>query len=188
MKMRIFRIAAPVPVAAAICLAASTIFAAPANPQALLKKSSAAAERPGLATAQGEEVKATIAVAPAKAAPGKRLAVKVHLQVAPGWHIYGEPLPANYIPTTLRFDKKLVAEQSIKLPKAAPYTFKGIGETLPVYQGAVEASGSIVLKRDLKPGKYRIGGELRYQECNDMICKMPQSVAFEVPITVAAAH
>jgi DsbC/DsbD-like thiol-disulfide interchange protein len=177
MMIRKNSIALALPLVAAICLTASAGFAAPASPQ-----------RPGVATAHGEAVKATVAVSPANAAPGKRLGVTLQLQIAPGWHIYGEPLPENYVPTTLRFDKTLVAEQSMELPKATPVEFKGLGETLPVYQGVVKAHGTIVLKRGLKPGNYRIGGELKYQECNDLICKMPQAVKFEVPITIAAAH
>jgi DsbC/DsbD-like thiol-disulfide interchange protein len=188
MTTRMNRIALAVPLIASLCLAAPAGFAAPAGPQAVLEQSAATPQRPGIANVQGEDVQATIAVSPASAAPGKRLGVTVNIRIAPGWHIYGQPLPENYVPTTLRFDKALLASQSIELPKATPVNFKGLGETLPVYQGDVKASGTIVLKDELKPGNYRIGGEFRYQECNNLICKMPQALKFELPVTVAAAH
>jgi DsbC/DsbD-like thiol-disulfide interchange protein len=168
--------------------AGAPAFAAPTNPEALLQASGAPPQRPGTGSAHAEDVQATIALSPAKTGPGNRLAVTVDIQIAPGWHIYGEPLPANYVPTSLSFDKELVAEQSIKLPRAIPVNFKALGETLPVYKGEVKGSGSIVLKPGLKPGDYRIGGELKFQECNDQICKMPRAAKFEIPITIAAAH
>jgi DsbC/DsbD-like thiol-disulfide interchange protein len=172
--------------AAAIYLCAVGATATAASPQALIKASTSAPHGPAVATAAAEDVQAAIAVSPATAAPGDRLEVKIKLQIAPGWHIYGQPLPDNYVPTTLTFDKELLSNQSVELPKATPVNFKGLGETLPVYQGVVNATGTIVLKDGLKPGSYRIGGELKFQECNDMICKMPQALKFEVPITVAA--
>ncbi len=174
MNTRKIRIVLALPFIASICLAAPAGFAEP--------------QRPGVAIVQGEDVQATIAVTPAKAAPGKRLGVTVNIKIAPGWHIYGQPLPENYVPTTLSFDKALVVSQSIELPKATPVKFQGLGETLPVYQGNVKATGTIVLKDGLKPGSYGIGGEFKYQECNDLICKMPQALKFEVPVTVAAAR
>jgi DsbC/DsbD-like thiol-disulfide interchange protein len=188
MTTRMTRIALALPLIASICLAAPAGLAAPTGPHALLEGSAAAPQRAGVAIARGEDVQATIAISPAKAAPGKRLDVTVKIQIAPGWHIYGQPLPENYVPTTLSFDKVLVANQSIELPKATPVNFKGLGETLPVYQGIVKASGAIVLKDGLKPGSYRIGGEFKFQECNNLICKMPQALKFEIPVTVAAAR
>jgi DsbC/DsbD-like thiol-disulfide interchange protein len=174
MNTRMNRIALALTLGASVCLAAPAGFAA--------------SQRAGVATAQGEDVQATIAVSPAKATPGKRLGVTVNIKIAPGWHIYGQPLPENYVPTTFRFDKTLLANQSIELPKPTPVNFKGLGETLNVYQGDVTARGTIVLKDGLKPGNYRIGGEFKYQECNNLICKMPQALKFEVPVTVAAAR
>jgi DsbC/DsbD-like thiol-disulfide interchange protein len=174
MNTRICQLALVLPLMASICLAAPAGFAE--------------SQRPGVAIAQGEDVQATIAVTPAKAAPGGRLGVTVNIKIAPGWHIYGQPLPENYVPTTLRFDKSLLADQSVEFPKATPVNFKGLGETLPVYQGNVKATGTIVLKAGLKPGSYGIGGEFKFQECNDLICKMPQALKFEVPVTIAAAR
>jgi DsbC/DsbD-like thiol-disulfide interchange protein len=168
--------------------AAAPAFAASINPEALLQGSGGPPQRPGVASARAEDVQATVALSSAKAAAGSRLAVRVDIQIGPGWHIYGEPLPANYVPTSLSFDNDLLAEQSIKLPRATPVNFKALGETLPVYKGHVKGSGAIVLKPGLKPGDYRIGGELKFQECNDRICKMPRAVKFEIPITIAAAH
>jgi hypothetical protein len=33
-------------------------------------------------------------------------------------------------------------------------------------------------------GEHKLAGELKFQECNDQICKLPQTVRFEIPLTI----
>ena len=77
-----------------------------------------------------------------------------------------------------------VSAQSFDFPKATPVEFKSLGETLPVYSGTMRAFGRVLIKSGLKPGEYKLKGTLRFQECSDQICKLPQKIAFEVPITI----
>jgi DsbC/DsbD-like thiol-disulfide interchange protein len=130
------------------------------------------------------DVEATIALSGASAAPGHRLAVTVDFKVAPGWHIYGTKVSENYIPTSIGFDSDVVASQSWNFPPATPVNFKLLGETLPVYQGHFRASGTVMLKNGLKPGEYRLAGTLKFQECNDSICKVPRAAKFELPLRI----
>lgn len=44
--------------------------------------------------------------------------------------------------------------------------------------------GNVVLKQKLNPGNYKLGGTIEFQECNDSICKIPQSARFELPLTI----
>jgi len=105
-------------------------------------------------------------------------------EIPPGWHLYGQPLPENFVATSVSFDSDAVSAQSFDFPKATPVEFKSLGETLPVYTGTVRAVGSILIKSGLKPGDYKLKGVLRFQECSDQICKLPQKIAFEVPMTI----
>jgi DsbC/DsbD-like thiol-disulfide interchange protein len=131
-------------------------------------------------------VEARIALSAEHASGGHKIGVKVDFAVAQGWHIYGEPLPAGegLTPTSIRFEGELVAVQKLDLPKPTPLHFAAINETYPVYEGNFKAAGDIVLAEKLKPGDYSIAGTLNFQECNDSMCKMPQSVHFELPIKV----
>lgn len=131
-----------------------------------------------------EDVKATVMISNPRAFSGNGLGVLVKFDVAPGWHIYGQPLPEGYTPTAVTFDKDLVATQQFTFPKPTPVKFELLGETLPVYQGTFEAAGHIVLKQKLPPGEHRLSGTVDFQECNDSMCKMPQSAHFEIPITI----
>ena len=131
-------------------------------------------------------VEARIALSTDHSSGGHQLGVAVDFAVAPGWHIYGEPLPAGegLTPTSIKFDGDLVAGQKVDMPKPTPLRFEALNETYPVYQGSFKAAGNIVLTQKLKPGEYSIPGTLNFQECNDAICKMPQSVHFELPIKI----
>ena len=110
----------------------------------------------------------------------------VDLEIAPGWHIYGTPLPEGegLTPTSIKFDSDLLAQQTLDLPKPTPLRFEALNQTYPVYTGSFKALGTIVLNQKIKPGDYSISGTLNFQQCNDAMCKMPQAVHFELPIKI----
>lgn len=118
---------------------------------------------------------------------GQELAVAVDFDIAPGWHVYGQPLPRNYVALSVRFRGRLIANQSMIFPKPSLVKFEGTGETLPVYHGRFRAEGKIRLASGLDPGRHELKGILAFQECSDVLCKMPQTVRFDLPITIAAA-
>jgi DsbC/DsbD-like thiol-disulfide interchange protein len=132
----------------------------------------------------GGELKARIALLQARALSGQRVGVIVEFAVAPGWHVYGKPLPEEYTPTTVTFDNDLVARQNLDFPTPTPVKFELLGETLPVYQDRFRAAGYILLRQKLLPGEQRLDGTLSFQECNDNLCKMPQQVRFEIPLRI----
>jgi DsbC/DsbD-like thiol-disulfide interchange protein len=131
-----------------------------------------------------EDVRAKVTLSSDKAVSGQELGVAVDVTIAAGWHIYGEPLPENYVATRVTFSGDLVATQSLKFPAATPREFTALGETLPVYEGTIRGKGTLLVASRIKPGQYKISGTLKFQECNDAICKLPQNVAFELPLTI----
>lgn len=138
------------------------------------------------AMVQAGDVQAVIKPATTHAAAGDNLKVSADFTIAPPWHVYGKPIATDYVPTAVTFDSGVVAKQSMDFPKPEMVKFESLGQTLPVYKGSVHAAGDIKLRPDLKPGAYKLSGKVDFQECNDTICKMPQSLKFEIPITVAA--
>ena len=155
----------------------------PAASEVLMKNFGVAAGASGLAINAGD-VRATITMSSERAVPGRELGVSARFEIPSGWHIYGQPLPENYVATSVEFDPETVSAQSFDFPKATPVEFKSLGETLPVYTGSVRAFGRILIKSGLKPGDYKLKGTLRFQECSDQICKLPQKIAFEIPIAI----
>ena len=53
-----------------------------------------------------------------------------------------------------------------------------------MYEGEFRATGYVLLKQKLPAGEQMLKGTLNFQECNDKICKLPQSVRFQIPIKV----
>jgi DsbC/DsbD-like thiol-disulfide interchange protein len=133
---------------------------------------------------KGDAVTVKVSLSNARASSGQQLGVAVDFEVAPGWHIYGGPLPEGYTPTSVKFDDDIVASQMLQMPKPALVKFETIGETFPVYQGSFKAVGNLLLKQKLAPGTQKIAGTIEFQECNDLECKIPQSARFEIPITI----
>ena len=135
---------------------------------------------------QAGDVRARIALTANHSSSGHQLGVSVNFEVAAGWHIYGEPLPdgEGLTPTSVKFDNDLLAQQTLNLPKPTPLRFEALNQTYPVYTGSFKAIGTIVLRQKIKPGDYSIPGTFSFQQCNDTMCKMPQTVHFEIPIKI----
>jgi Disulphide bond corrector protein DsbC len=145
-------------------------------------------------------VDATVSLSTWHCFNAQEVGVIVKLRMKEGWHIYGKPLPTNYQALEIVFDGPIVGEQSLDLPAARPMTLKAVGETLPVYEGEVRATGRLGIKwspgkdatflhalaKPIEPGPYKIGGTLRFQACSDTVCEAPQEIHFELPLTLEA--
>jgi len=140
----------------------------------ILLKNFGLSDRGPTVTIKAEDVAAVITVSSGVAVPGRQLGLAVVLTVANGWHVYGQPISDNYVATSIIFEQELVSAQSLEFSKPTPVEFKALGETLPAYSGTFRGSGSILIRANLKLGDYQIKGTLRFQECSDQICKLPQ--------------
>lgn len=130
------------------------------------------------------DVSAVVTLSADHAAPGNELGIAIDFALPPGSHLYGQPLPDNYIPLTIELAPELVANQRFEFPKATPIKFAALGETLPAYTGKFRVTGRVLVKPGLKPGDNQLKGALHFQECNDQICKLPQTVAFAMPLKI----
>src|SRR5260370_20685394 len=149
----------------------------------LLKRFGPSAGGPAVAI-NTEDLRAVVTMSSDRAVAGEQLGVWAELVLAPGWHIYGQPIPDNYVATSISFDRDLGTADSFEFPKAKPVEFKSLGETLPVYSRSSRAPGTVQLKMGLKPGEYKLKGTIQFQQCNDEICKLPEKIAFEIPVTI----
>jgi len=141
-------------------------------------------DRQAKAVVDAGEVKAEIKLSLVRSLGGQRVDVSVDFDIAPGWHVYGKPLPEEYTPVSVIFDNDLLSKQTLVFPKPTPVRFDVLGETMPVYQGHFKAVGDVVLRRDVMPGEHRLVGTVSFQQCNENLCKMPQQLHFEIPFVV----
>lgn len=116
----------------------------------------------------------------------------VRFALPEGLHIYGEPVPAGMVPTTVSVSGPpgLVTEAPI-LPPTEPLTLKGLDVTLQVWSGVVDIRiplypvGELVSEvRPLDHDSVRLEIAVRYQACDDSTCLLPKSetLVLDVPL------
>jgi hypothetical protein len=59
-----------------------------------------------------------------------------------------------------------------------------LNETLPVYSGWFRGLGSLLLKFPFEAGRTLFAGKLRFQQCSETICEAPETISFELPLTI----
>ena len=120
----------------------------------------------------------------AKAFAGQEVGFFAQFALEPGWHIYGSPLPEGYTATSVTFESANIMRQRLELPVAEMLNFPSLGETLPVYSGTFQGTGTLLLKHPLPDGKLVLPGHLHFQQCSDTVCEPPQVLAFELALTL----
>lgn len=135
-------------------------------------------------TLQSGALTVQIGLSTDEAFAGQEIGFFAKFALEPGWHIYGSPLPETYTATSVEFDDAKIIRQSIELPPATPVRIADLGETLPVYSGSFQAVGSLLLKYPLDEGATTLRGHLRFQQCSDTVCEPPETLAFELALTL----
>jgi hypothetical protein len=144
---------------------------------------------------------ATISLSTDRCFPGQELAVSLTIRLKQGWHVYGQPLPANYQSTELTLDGAIVGAYSLELPAPRPIQFPALGETIPAYEGELHATGLLrtrwsppaeakfldgLFGQSAGPGLHQVKGTLRFQACNDSVCEPPTTIEFQLPLVIEA--
>jgi hypothetical protein len=119
-----------------------------------------------------------------KAFAGQEISFFANFELKPGWHVYGTPLPDAYATTSITFDDSKIVRQSFELPEAPPMKIAALGEALPVYDGSFQGRGSLLLKFPIEAGRIVLSGRVCFQQCSDTVCEAPETVAFELPLTI----
>lgn len=125
-----------------------------------------------------------IGLSSGKVFAGQEVGFFAHFALQPGWHIYGTPLPASYTTTSITFESPSVLRQKVELPAAEMLDIPALGETLPVYSGSFSGAGALLLKFPLPEGRLVLPGRLTFQQCSDTICEPPETMPFELALTL----
>jgi hypothetical protein len=141
-------------------------------------------EQAPMITLQSGALTLEIGLSSPSAFAGQEIGFLAKFKLEPGWHIYGTPLPDHYTATSITFDDPKIIRQSFEVPAAQPMEIKALGETLPVYGGSFQGRGSLLLKFPIVAGKTVLSGQLRIQQCSDTICEAPETIPFELPLTI----
>lgn len=109
-------------------------------------------------TLQSGAVTLEIGLSSAKAFAGQELSFFAKFTLEPGWHVYAD--------TLVTFDDPKIIRQSFEFAE----TFQGLG--------------TLLLKFPLTAGDTTLSGQVRFQQCSETVCEPPESIPFELPLTL----
>jgi hypothetical protein len=159
--------------------------------------------RPPDAIVDAGVLRASITMSTNQLFGGQEFAFAVDLQIASGWHVYADSVPAPYKPLRVTMDPErvLLSRHEVTHPEPSWITFAATSESLPVHEGTIRLTGrarlrwspppsmfsgleDAVARRAIAPGRYELRGTLDFQACDDTQCLAPSRESFTLPIVV----
>lgn len=141
----------------------------------------AAAQPAVLAQAEREGVTISAWLGSATYRPFQKLRLHVSLRMAEGIHVYGTPIPEDYVPleiTVEPFDG--LSADTVEMPEAHAFRMEGVDEAFVVYEGEVSAAMTLAIVAN--QGQVTLQVRVRYQACTESFCYMPEDVLLELPV------
>jgi peroxiredoxin len=114
----------------------------------------------------------------------QRLWLTIELSLAPGLHVYGQPIPDGYIP--LSVDVAPIDGLEVgapEFPTPHPYRMEGLDEEFVVYERNVAVSLPLTFTKEGEDETLHI--TIRYQACSEEGCFPPQAVHLQIPVKAA---
>ena len=132
-----------------------------------------AGDAPAVTLASGA-LGAQIGLASPRAFAGQQVSFFARFTLEPGWHI---------APPSIVFDSpELLRQEAASEPEIM--SFPVLNESLPVHSGSFEGRGSLLLRFPLPDGGLTLRGSLGFQLCSETVCEPPQTLPFELPLTL----
>ena len=127
-----------------------------------------------------ERVEASAYLSAQTVRPGQVLTFTAEIAVREGSHIYGRPLPENYVPTTLSFrEMEDILFGDVAYPEPRLLHLEGLGETLPIYDGRFLVTAPV---RNRRKESFAVEASLQFQACDAHECYFPEQIDFELPL------
>ena len=128
-----------------------------------------------------------------RAGPRRRLVVRV--EMPEGLHIYGDPVPAGMVATTIAVQgPDGFRHGEVEAPPTREFTLPGVAEPLHVWDGTVDfvmdTWADSIIGKAIADGADSISVEVtvRYQACDDAQCFIPRTrtLGLQVPLALGA--
>lgn len=135
--------------------------------------------------AQSEEVQVRASLDSKTYRVFQRLWLTVELTIAPGLHVYGQPIPANYIPLSIEIAPVAgLVVGAPQWPAPHPLHVEGLDEQFYVYEGKIAVSVPVTLTQGGEDQTLQV--TVRSQACSATNCFVPRT--FTLPLPVHAAE
>jgi len=117
----------------------------------------------------------------------QRLHLTVELAVAPGFHIYGVPIPQGYVPLTV----DLAPIDGLELrpmhwPSPHPFSVAGLDEKFWAYEGTIRGVLPFAFTAPPGAGDQVLRATVRYQACSASTCLPPEAVRLDIAVKETA--
>ena len=110
----------------------------------------------------------------------------VELEVDPGWHVYGRPVPKGYTPLKVEIEAQegLAAVEPV-YPPARPFRVEGLDEDFNVSEGSLRVVLPFALNVPPKTGERTLRVSVSWQACSESECLIPELNVIEIPLQEA---
>jgi hypothetical protein len=117
---------------------------------------------------------------------GQRLWLTVELDIVPGLHVYGRPIPDGYYPLEVAVApiERVVVGASV-FPSPAPFQLPGLDEEFAVYEQSVRVELPLTFMV-VDAGTLNVELTVSYQACSATDCLSPASVHLTLPLAERA--
>ena len=113
---------------------------------------------------------------------GQRLWLTVSLTIAEGYHVYGHPIPAGYVPLEIKLDlPERVTSGPPHFPTPEPFHVEGLDEQFQVFGGEIRVAMPITFMT-VDAGTLDVGGHITLQACTATECLTPDSLSFKLQL------
>ena len=124
----------------------------------ILREFGVSGENAPRVTLQSGAVTVEVGLSSAQAFAGQELSFFVKFSIEQGWHVYPD--------TLVTFDDSKIIRQSFEFGKG----FQGLG--------------TLLLRFPLDAGETTLSGQVRFQQCSETVCEPPETIPFELPLTL----
>jgi hypothetical protein len=112
----------------------------------------------------------------------------VIIEIDPGWHVYGRPIPDGYQPLTVEVEPRPGLELGpATYPQSHPFRLEGVDEEFKAYEVRCEVVVPFAVQVSAGHGPIELSVHIQYQTCSTSECLPPSVVTLALHLDEAAA-
>jgi DsbC/DsbD-like thiol-disulfide interchange protein len=116
----------------------------------------------------------------------ERTRLHVELEIDPGWHVYGRPIPDGYTPLMVEINEEEgLAAGEPEYPPVRPFQVEGLDEEFNVYEGRLHLLIPFAVNVAAETGARTLRVSISWQACSESECLMPAMHLIEIVLEEA---
>lgn len=113
----------------------------------------------------------------------QQLVLTVELTIDAGLHVYGRPIPADYVPVSIQVDPvEGLDVGEVEWPEPRRFVMEGLDDEFWVYEGTIAGRVPLTFTAAQGSGDQVVRGTVSFQACAEYYCLPPSEVRFELAV------